>query len=236
MVTEDADATICIWWTSLPCLQSEATFLYPILQTGHPTTSARIKSSGTTTTGWVSDDNDSMGIGVIQQCCDTSGSVPSGSVGAIAFGITEVEATAGSRLVEDIPTIGTDVGWGNGQVDVYIFGWGWVDVSNQGDNANPLERMLMTCTTGIPSNATSNCCTTSACNKSAICLMCDANQIFVLPEDGNDRVKNTMDEIKSHLYKGLIIDCETINTSVTKETALLSPILRSSPSSRKSFM
>ena len=31
-------------------------------------------------------------------------------------------------------------------------------------------------------------------------------KIFVVPEDENDRVKNTMDEIKSHLYKGSIID------------------------------
>ena len=60
--------------------------------------------------GWVSIDDDSMGIVVIQWCCATSGSVPSGSVDAFVCGITEVEATVGSRLVEDIPTIGTDVG------------------------------------------------------------------------------------------------------------------------------
>ena len=60
--------------------------------------------------GWVSIGDDCMGIVVIHWYCDTSGSVPSGSVDALVCGITEVEATVGSRLVEDIPTIGTDAG------------------------------------------------------------------------------------------------------------------------------
>ena len=143
------------------------------------------QTQATEVVGRVSEEDDSMGIRVIWLCCDTSRSVhrtsrsvSSGSVGVLVCGMAKVEATAGSRLVEDISTIGTDAGWDDGEVEVYVIGWGWVGVSNWGDDANPLERMLMTCTTGIPSNATSNCCTTSACNKSAIFLMCYPSQIF----------------------------------------------------------
>ena len=45
------------------------------------------------------EDDDSVGVGVIWQCCDTSG-----TVGALICGIADVEAIGGLGLVEDIPT------------------------------------------------------------------------------------------------------------------------------------
>ena len=59
------------------------------------------------------EDDDSIRVGVIWQCCNTLG-----TVAALTCGIADVEAIAGLGLVEVTFTNRTNVGGGAGEVDV----------------------------------------------------------------------------------------------------------------------